>query len=99
MTGPTTTLEISIAGANCPWCLNDTVDALRAHDRVVAVASSLAGQCLRVDHAGADEGALLATVRRHLHADATSSAEHVMVGVDAVVVDIGCRHERRAREG
>jgi hypothetical protein len=92
MSESTTTLEISIAGANCPWCLNETLDALRAHDGVVSVATSITSQCLRVEHDGVDDAFLLAIVRRHLHADGTSSAEHVMTAVDAVVADIGCRH-------
>ena len=90
--GETATTEISIAGANCPWCFNETLDVLRREPGVVSVAASLAGQCLSVEHHGVAIDRLLAVVRGSLHADATSSAEHVMVTVDPHVADLHCTH-------
>lgn len=91
-TGETTTTEVSIAGANCPWCFNDTLDALRDEPGVVSVVASIAGQCLRIEHRGVATDRLLAVVRGRLHADLTTSGEHVMVGIDAHVADVHCTH-------
>lgn len=87
--------EISIAGANCPWCFNDTLDVLRHEPGVVSVVASIAGQCLRVEHRGVAIDRLLAVVRGSLHADDTSSTEHVMVTVDPHVADLHCTHHAR----
>jgi glucose-6-phosphate dehydrogenase assembly protein OpcA len=90
---PTTTTEIEIPGANCPWCVNETLDALRRRPGVVAVGTSMSGQCLRVEHRGVDTDQLLDTVREHLHTEAMASAEHVMAAVDAhVAVHVCQRH-------
>jgi hypothetical protein len=93
----TATTEISIAGANCPWCLNDTLDVLRREPGVVSVAASIAGQCLRVEHHDVAIDRLLAVVRGSLHADETSSTEHVMVALDPHIADLHCTH-RHATE-
>lgn len=93
MNDPTTT-EISIPGANCPWCLNETLAVLRAEPGVTAVATSITGQCLRVEHTGVGTDHLLDVVRRHLRADDSSSAEHVMVEVELALADHHSRHHR-----
>ena len=93
-TGPQTT-EISVVGVNCPWCFNDTLDVLRSEPGVVSVFGSLAGQCVRVEHADLAVGRLLEVVREHLHADDMSSAEHVMVVVEPHVAERRCSHDRR----
>ncbi|MGE3447799.1 MAG: hypothetical protein AB7H92_09500 [Microbacteriaceae bacterium] len=90
--GETVTTEISIAGANCPWCFNDTLDRLRHEPGVVSVVASIAGQCLRVEHRGVAIDRLLAVVRGRLHADDTTSTEHVMVAIDPHVADLHCTH-------
>ena len=94
---PTTTTEIDIGGANCPWCLNETVDVLRARPGVVGVDASITGQCVRVEHRGVDIDQLLDTIRTHLHADAVASAEHVMAPVEPHVREHVCqRHAGHA---
>jgi hypothetical protein len=65
---------------------------LRQTPGVRAVAGSITGQCLRVVHDGLAVDELVGLVRRHLHADGTYSAEHVMVAVDPRVADLHCTH-------
>lgn len=93
---PTLTTEISIAGANCPWCFNETIDLLRHEPGVVAVQATITGQCLRIDHHDVDLDRLIGIMRDRLHADDTSSAEHVMVAVDPRVAELHCTHSRAA---
>lgn len=99
MSDHTTTTEISIPGANCPWCLNETVEVLRAEPGVTSVATSITGQCLRVEHTAVGTDHLLEVVRRHLHADDTSSAEHVMVEVEPALADHHCRRHSAHAHG
>ena len=94
MAGPMRTTEISVAGANCPWCFNETVELLRHEPDVVSVEASIGGQCLRVDHHDVAVDRLLAVVHGRLHADDTSTTEHVMVAVDPRVADLHCTHHR-----
>jgi len=98
-TPATATTEIAVPGGNCPWCFNDTLDALRAQPGVVSVTASMTGQCLRVEHAGADVQALLDTVHEHLHGAELASAEPVMVEVVPMVSEDLCRHHREADAG
>jgi hypothetical protein len=99
MTETTSTTEITIVGANCPWCLDETLDLLRREPGVVSVDANIADECLRVRHRDVAVDRLLAVIRGHLLADDTSSAEHVMVEIDPAVADLHCTHHRRhARE-
>lgn len=91
--------EIVVAGANCPWCLNETLDLLRGEPGVVAVDANIAGQCVRVRHHDVAVERLLAVIRGHLHADDTSSAEHVMVEIDPQVAELHCAHRHGGRGG
>jgi hypothetical protein len=93
-----TTTEITVAGANCPWCLNETLELLRREPGVAGVDANIAGQCLRVRHHDIAVERLLAVIRGHLHADDTSSAEHVMVEIDPQVAELHCTHRHGARE-
>ncbi|HEX5946171.1 MAG TPA: hypothetical protein VFY82_07835 [Acidimicrobiales bacterium] len=86
------TTEIDIAGANCPFCFNETLDRLRAEPGVVDAHASMNGQCLRIAHSGLPTGALVDLVRRHLHGVERSSAETVMVEVDAHEAALHCTH-------
>jgi hypothetical protein len=94
-----TTTEISVAGANCPWCFNETIDLLRREPGVVSVDATIAGQCLRVAHYDVAIERLVTVVRGHLHADETSSAEHVMGAVDPRVADLHCMHRHATGPG
>ena len=91
----TATTEISVEGANCPWCFNDTLDVLRREPGVVSVVASITGHCIRVEHHDVAIDRLLAVVRGRLHADDTSPTEHVMVTVDPYVADLQCTHHHR----
>ena len=44
------TTELTVAGANCPWCFNETVELLRREPGVVSVDASMGGQCIRITH-------------------------------------------------
>lgn len=84
---------ISIAGANCPTCFQETMDSVRQHPQVVAVSGSLAEQQLQVEHFSTDPSWLLDLVRNRLHADAVFGLERVMNSVDPLVTSCGCdRH-------
>jgi len=84
--------ELRIEGANCPTCLNATLDALRATSGVRhATTSSVAG-CLAIDHDGLEVSALIDQVREQLHGVAMSAAEIVMVSVEPLVAELHCSH-------
>lgn len=90
--GEVITTEISVAGANCPWCFNETIDSLRAEPGVVAVVGSITERCLRIAHSGVDTDLLVAVVKTNLHGEEIASTEHVMVAVDAHAADLHCTH-------
>jgi hypothetical protein len=92
------TTEIAVAGANCPWCFNDTLDVLRRTPGVHAVHGSITGQCVRVVHDGVTVDELFELVRRHLHGYRTYSVEQVMVAVDPRAADLHCTHHHRGTE-
>jgi hypothetical protein len=92
-TEPVETTEIIVSGANCPWCLRETLDQLRREPGVEAVTSSTVGQCIEVRHRGVGTGRLLSVIREHLHGDGMSSNERVMVEVDPQVAALHCRHQ------
>ena len=89
------TTEIIVSGANCPWCLNETLDLLRREPGVQSADSSAAGQCMRIRHNGVAVDRLLAVIRGNLHANDTSSIEHVMVEIDPRLADLHCTHRGR----
>lgn len=84
--------ELRIDGANCSYCLNDTIAALRAAPGVRKVDTSAVSGCLAIDHDGVAPATLVELVRQHLHGVALAGAEIVMVSVDPLVVDLGCCH-------
>lgn len=88
---PTMT-EITIVGANCPQCLNETLDYLRAEPGVVEAQSTMSGQCLRIEHEQLPVHKLLELIRLHLHGVDFSAAEQVMVAIDPRVADLHCSH-------
>ena len=95
----TTTAEFDIPGANCPWCLNETLDALRAERGVVSAEASMSGQCLRVEHRGVDTRTLVAVIGDHLRTDEMSSAEHVVGRVAPRVAEHGSRCHTTTPDG
>lgn len=89
---PRTTTEIIVEGANCNFCMNETLDLLRRQPGVLAAHSSMTGGCLVVEHEQLPVDDLLDLVRRHLHGVAMSSIEPVMVAVDPRVAELHCTH-------
>lgn len=89
-----TVTELTVSGANCPWCFNETLDVLRRQPGVRHVQGSITEQWLLVEHNG-PEAVLVELVRRYLHADDTSSAEHMMVEVDPHIACDRCGHRGR----
>jgi hypothetical protein len=89
--GDTTATEISVAGANCAWCLNEALDALRATPGVTRVATSMADECVVVDHPGADLEIVLDTLRHHLHG-ASPDPEPDLLRVEPQLAAGTCRH-------
>ena len=86
------TTEIIINGANCPFCLNDTLEKLRSQPGVVDARLSATDHCLRVEHEGSDSRPYVDVVRSTLHGIATYGNELVMVEVDPEVASLHCTH-------
>ncbi len=86
------TTEITVVGANCPWCFNETLDSLRSEPGVVQATGSMTGQCLKIVHNGVDLDRLMTVVRQHLHGVGRSSADQVMVEVEPRLAELHCRH-------
>lgn len=92
--GALTTTEITIEGANCPWCFNETIELLRREPGVVGVDASIGQQCVSIRHHDVALDRLLAVIRGHLHADDMSSVEHVMVEIDPQLAATHCPHRQ-----
>ena len=84
--------ELRIDGANCPTCLNATLDVLRDTPGVSGVTTSSTSGCLAIEHDGLDAPRLAEIVREHLHGVELAGAEIVMVSVDPLVADLHCHH-------
>lgn len=88
----------NVQRANCPTCLDETLDALRRLPGVRAVHGSVDGPCIEIDHDGADSDALFASVRTHLHGVEMSANEIVMVPIEPEVAVL-CAHARPTTTG
>lgn len=85
--------DLRIEGANCPSCLDATVDALRVVPGVDDVRASVNPGWLVIEHDDdVDVLALVANVHDHLHRVTMAAAEIVMTSIDPVVVDLRCAH-------
>ena len=84
--------EIVVDGANCPFCLNDTLEKLRSHPGVVDARLSATDHCIRVEHEGSDSQPYVDVVRSTLHGIAKYGNELVMVEVDPEVASLHCTH-------
>lgn len=88
----TETTEIVIQGANCPFCLNDTLEKLRAQPGVVNAQISAIDHCIRVEHEGSDSRPYVDVARSTLHGIVKYGNELVMVEVDPEVARVHCTH-------
>lgn len=88
----TTTTEIAVDGANCPWCLEQTLEALRAEPGVLAAQASSTGHCLNVEHHQVEDEHLLEVIRANLHGYDRTPAETLMVQIDPQVASLHCTH-------
>jgi copper chaperone CopZ len=84
--------EVTIDGADCPYCLNETIEHLRSMAGVQSVEASSVSRCLVVEHADLDVDALVAAMHEHLHGVGTSGTEIVMTEVGPTVRLLGCSH-------
>lgn len=84
--------EVVIQGANCPLCLNETLEALRAIPGVRSVDASSSRGCLVIVHDTTDEKALVAVMHTHLHGITKAGNEIVMTEVGPTVKLLGCCH-------
>jgi len=71
---------IEFHGANCSWCLRNTIDHLRSFDSVVSARERMGTGCIEVDHDAADIDELLAGVQADLRGwEQADNGERVMV--------------------
>lgn len=84
--------ELRIDGANCPDCLNATLDALRSVPGVDHVATQSSAGCVAIEHQDVGVEVLLDETRAHLRGIDQAGAELVMVSVEPVVVNLACPH-------
>jgi hypothetical protein len=83
-------IEVSVPGANCPWCFNDALDRVRHLTGVAEVRASSRSGCIEVQHRGAPHALILDTLRTYLHGADDSSHECQMVAVEPKVVASRC---------
>lgn len=84
--------EINIAGADCPWCFNDALDAVRGLEGVTKVSSSITGECIQVAHRGIDISVMLDTLRATLHGVESSGYGSRMTRIDPMPTEPRCSH-------
>jgi hypothetical protein len=94
VSGTTIVTEIAVPGANCPWCLQETLERLRGEPGVLSADANLAGQCMTIRHRDVALDRLLAVIGGHLRGDQVNSIERVMVDIDPVVAELHCTHHR-----
>ncbi len=86
-----TTLRVD--GANCPLCLNELIDRLRAVDGINSVNSSIAEGCIAIDHDDLVQADLIELIGSSLHGVAMASNEVVMSTVNPLISVLHCTHE------
>ena len=88
----TETTELIIEGANCPFCLNATLEALNAQPGVTEAYLSAINHCIHIEHEGSDSKPYVELVRASLHGITKYGNEVVMVQVDPELADLHCTH-------
>jgi hypothetical protein len=89
--------EIVVTGANCPWCLEQTLEVLRDEPGVIGARASSTGHCLSIEHHDVEAEHLLEVVRANLHGYDRTPAETLMVQIDPHVASLHCTHGFRAQ--
>lgn len=74
--------SLTIPGANCPTCFNETVDAVRTIDGVRSVTGSFAAACISIEHEDVSLDTLTGVVHEHLHGVVMFSNEIQMMSID-----------------
>lgn len=85
-----TTVEVRVPGANCPWCFNEAMDRVRRLDGIVVVRASIIGECIEIEHRNASLPLVVETLSAYLHGTDDSSHECQMVAVEPEVVSMAC---------
>ncbi|MFN8038849.1 MAG: hypothetical protein U0Q07_06520 [Acidimicrobiales bacterium] len=81
---------------DCPWCLNATIEALRADPHVMLVEAHSAKGCLEVTHTGAVDG-VLRTINGIGHTIEVASNGEAVMAPATVHVEASCqRHNTPA---
>lgn len=88
--------ELQLEGANCPRCLNDVIDRLRAVEGINSVNSSIAAGCITIDHDELTQTDLIAWIGGSLHGVTMASNEIVMTNANPSVAVLPCKHEAHA---
>lgn len=71
---------IEFKGANCSWCLNNTLSHLRSHRSVLSAHVREGTGCIEVDHDAGDADELLGGVHADLRGwQSADNGERVMV--------------------
>lgn len=89
-----TTTEMDIKGADCPFCLNATLDALRSRDGVENAFISAVNGCLVVKSHDIDQRVLVDIAATNLHGTATWADETEMVGVKPIITRTHCTNHQ-----
>ncbi len=87
-------MSLSIDGANCPVCLNETIDSLRGLEGVRTVHASLAGPCIEIIHDEIASEAIAATIRDRLRRVELFSNEIGMAPVETAPLATPCQRHR-----
>jgi len=84
--------SLSIEGANCPTCFNETIAELNQLEGVQSVHGSFAGPCIEVEHIEEALDLITNTVRIRLHGTALYSDEVQMVSLEPTILTCACEH-------
>jgi copper chaperone CopZ len=84
--------EFTVKGADCPVCLNETLDHLRRLPGVRSVEASSAAGCLVVQHDDVSLEELIDQLRHHLHGSSLASNEIVMTNLVPEITVLHCSH-------
>lgn len=86
------TTEMNIEGANCSFCLNETLDVLRSQEGVESASVSAVDGCLVVESHDVDQRVLVDIAAANLHGIATWGDEAEMIGIKPTIVQTHCPH-------